>query len=216
MIGGPGAESWGKLEQKFSTPESLLSQFLRLFKSETAEEDEIKLDLVIPRKSEKVDGLTLWVAHKWIPFWHNLPQLSFKRAISSFRQNDASHEHDVEGRSSAEREKGAPGRKIIREKISCLCGPKPREHETANQETPTVQPTLDTYSMNSMLRFTSFFATVVACLLPTVAISVLSTMHSTAMLLGFIALFTAIFAMGLMSLTDPGTSRTEIFTATAA
>jgi hypothetical protein len=41
-------------------------------------------------------------------------------------------------------------------------------------------------------------------------------MHTTAELLGFIALFTAIFAIGLMVLTDSGTSRTEIFTATAA
>lgn len=215
-IGGPGAESWGKLEQNCSTSEGILSQFVHLFKSRNTEEDDIMLDLVVPRKCEKVDGLTLWVAHKWIPFWHNLPQWSFKRARSSSRQSDASHEHDVEDRSSAEREKGVPSRTSLRHKISRLCGwSEQHEPVTANQETP-VQPTLDTYSMNSMLRFTSFVATVVACLLPTVAISVLSTVHTTAMLLGFIALFTAIFAMGLMSLTDPGTSRTEIFTATAA
>lgn len=215
-IGGPGAESWGKLERNSPAPESLLSQFLHLFKSRTLEEDDIKLDLVVPRKCEKVDGLTLWVAHKWIPFWHNLPQWSFKLSRSSSSQSGASHEHDVEDRCSAEREKGVPSRTSLRCKMSRWCGwPKPHELVTSNEET-SVQPTLDTYSMNSMLRFTSFVATVVACLLPTVAITVLSTVHTTAMLLGFIALFTAIFAIGLMSLTNPGTSRTEIFTATAA
>jgi len=77
-------------------------------------------------------------------------------------------------------------------------------------------PTLVTYSMNVMLRFTSLVATLVACLLPIIAITVLSKMHTSAKILGYMALFTALFALGLMSLTPPGTSRTEIFTATAA
>jgi hypothetical protein len=217
QISGPGATSWGELNQEFHPPMSFLSQFLHLFEFRSHDENGMKLDLVVPRKYEKVDGFTLWVAHKWIPFWHNLPHFPrwpFKFRKPSLSQSNACPSHDVENRSSAEREKGVPGRKSLRRKISQMFQrSKPRETENSGA---AIKPTLDTYSMSGMLRFTSFVATVVACLLPTVAISVLSTVHTTAKLLGYIALFTAIFAMGLMGLTDSGTSRTEIFTATAA
>lgn len=75
---------------------------------------------------------------------------------------------------------------------------------------------LTVYSEARMLRFTSAVATIIACLLPTVAIAVLSSLQSTGELLGVIAAFTTIFAMGLMFLTDAATSRVQIFTATAA
>ncbi|KAF8854021.1 hypothetical protein BDZ45DRAFT_747999 [Acephala macrosclerotiorum] len=217
QISGPGATSWGELNQEPHPSLSFLSQFLHLFDFRSHNKDGMKLDLVVPRKYEKVDGLTLWVAHKWIPFWQNLPHFprwSSKHRKPSLSQSNTCPLHDIENTSSAEREKGVPGRKSLRRKISQMFQPsKPCEPE--NSDT-AIMPTLDTYSMSAMLRFTSFVATVVACLLPTVAISVLSTVHTTAKLLGYIALFTSIFAMGLMGLTDSGTSRTEIFTATAA
>jgi hypothetical protein len=102
----------------------------------------------------------------------------------------------------------------IREDIEAARQKKSEEKSPKqNDPGPT---TLVTYSMNAMLRFTSRVATLVACLLPIVAITVLSKLHTNAKVLGFIALFTALFALGLMGLTPPGTSRTEIFTATAA
>lgn len=55
----------------------------------------------------------------------------------------------------------------------------------------------------------------VACLFPTVGIAVLAKVHDTGMVIGFIALFTFLFAAGLMTLTNFGASRTEVFTATA-
>jgi len=67
-----------------------------------------------------------------------------------------------------------------------------------------------------MIRFTNHVATVIACLFPIIGIVVLSKIHTQAKILGFIALFTAVFAIGLMILTDSKTSRTDIFTATAA
>ncbi|KAH7011101.1 hypothetical protein EDB80DRAFT_384078 [Ilyonectria destructans] len=78
------------------------------------------------------------------------------------------------------------------------------------------QSKLETYSEMKMLRFTSAVATVVACLLPTLAIGVLTTAKGTLQKLGYIAGFTAMFSIGLMWLTDAGTSRVQIFTATAA
>jgi len=76
--------------------------------------------------------------------------------------------------------------------------------------------TINEYHGRRMVQFTSFIATIVACLLPTVAIAILAQLHTIADLLGLIAVLTAIFAGGLMLLVDSGTSRVEIFTATAA
>jgi len=71
-----------------------------------------------------------------------------------------------------------------------------------------------------MLKFTSFVATfvatVVACILPAGAIAVLATANTLRDKLLYIGGFTALFAIGLLWLTDVATSRIQIFTATAA
>ncbi|KAK0636771.1 hypothetical protein B0T17DRAFT_613453 [Bombardia bombarda] len=72
------------------------------------------------------------------------------------------------------------------------------------------------YSQSSILRFTAFVTMVAACLLPTVAIGVLTTAQTTLQKLGYIAGFTALFSIGVMWLTDASTSRIQVFTATAA
>jgi len=66
-----------------------------------------------------------------------------------------------------------------------------------------------------MTLFTSSVATLVACVLPIAAITVLSKLQSNSKTLGIMALFTVVFAGGLMYLAG-GASRVEIFTATAA
>ena len=66
-----------------------------------------------------------------------------------------------------------------------------------------------------MIRFTSAVATVVACLLPTLAISILTTARGITEILLYIGGFTALFAIGLMVLATD-TSMVQIFTATAA
>jgi len=76
--------------------------------------------------------------------------------------------------------------------------------------------TLATYSENRMLKFTSSVSTVVACLLPTVAITVLSKVEGLNNLLLCLAGFATVFSIGLIFLTNASTSRVEIFTATAA
>ena len=78
-----------------------------------------------------------------------------------------------------------------------------------------VQGRFHEYSDNALLRFTSAVATVVSCVLPTVAIGVLTTARGTVETLLYIGGFTALFAIGLMCLTNE-TSRVQIFTATAA
>lgn len=74
--------------------------------------------------------------------------------------------------------------------------------------------TVTKYSGDSIVRFTTSLTTVVACLLPTIAITVLSQVNGLRNLLLCLAGFATVFAAGLIFL---GTaSRVEIFGATAA
>lgn len=172
----------------------LLKQFLLLLRSlvwsPKPDKSRVNLDLVVPRQGHRVDGLTLWVAKEFVPFYHNLKEachrLTSKRARESLPLPNSSN-----GSNSTTN--------------TPITGAKRSE-----------PPTLNTYSEDRMLRFTSSVATVIACLLPTMAIAILAKLHSTGVLLGVIAALTAVFAIGLMFLTDAGISRVEIFTATAA
>ncbi len=67
-----------------------------------------------------------------------------------------------------------------------------------------------------ILKITALLATVVACVLPTVAIGILSTAKTKRDKLLYIGGFTALFAIGLLLFAEGGTSRIGIFTATAA
>ena len=88
-----------------------------------------------------------------------------------------------------------------------------------NKTTPKTQDeiekeTLTKYSERTIMRVTSSISTVMACLLPTVAITVLSQVHGLRNLLLCLAGFAIVFASGLIFL---GTAtRVEIFAATAA
>jgi len=77
------------------------------------------------------------------------------------------------------------------------------------------EDTFETHPDKNMQRFTSAVATVVACLLPTLAISVLTTARGMTETLLYIGGFTVMFAIGLMILAKD-TTTVQIFTATAA
>jgi hypothetical protein len=78
------------------------------------------------------------------------------------------------------------------------------------------QETLVSWSENGALRLTSTISTLVACLMPVVAISVLSQLHGIKNLLLCLAGFSLLFALGLIFLTQGTSKRTEVFAATAA
>jgi len=88
------------------------------------------------------------------------------------------------------------------------------DDNAANKGDPT-EDTFETHSEKNMQRFTAAVATVVACLLPTLAIGVLTTARGMTQTLLYIGGFTALFAIGLMILAKD-TSTVQIFTATAA
>ena len=193
-ISGHGHDIWGKITQKKDAPASLARQFghllLSIFWTKKIKKGEVDdLDLIVPRYDHKVDGLTQWVASEGVPFWESVQE------------------------SIRERWKGNR-RKMCLPFFESTATPDSAQEERRNPE--DIEPTLTKYSEHSILQFTSVVATILACLLPTAAIAVLSNMHTTGKLLGLIAGFTTAFALGLMMLTDAGTSRVQIFTATAA
>jgi len=71
------------------------------------------------------------------------------------------------------------------------------------------------YSGKTMKRWSSAIVTLVACVLPTASIAVLTTAETLRDRLLYIGGFTLLFAMGLMILAK-GVTRVQIFTATAA
>ncbi|TVY84138.1 hypothetical protein LSUE1_G003723 [Lachnellula suecica] len=220
---GPGSDSWGILAQKGQDDIGLGRHFWKLLKSifreERLQED---LDLVIPGKEEHTDSLTRWVATQGTPFWHKLKSTFretkiYKRVAQRWLSLCRPSTHVDEERRSQGEIPGDTSTVKNSRKDSFITIFRTRIFQ---QESPAESKdgcaSLSTYSISRMIRFTNFVATLIACLLPIVGIIVLSEVHTKAKTLGFIALFTAIFAIGIMVLTDSRTSRTEVFTATAA
>jgi hypothetical protein len=218
VISGPGSETWGELlPVSDSQPPPLTQEFFDVlrsaFQSKKPEKDD--LDLVVPCRVEKLDGFTRWIATKVVPLWQHykdrkksLWRILWMELGSRKETKEAGEE---KYHPSAKSDKSAftlPSMKQI------ILHPFQRNKPKENQAKSV--PTIQTYSENNIRRFTSHVATIIACLLPIVAIGVLSTMHRTPEIIGFITLFVGIFAIGLMCVADADTKRTDIFTATAA
>ncbi|EPE30330.1 hypothetical protein GLAREA_13053 [Glarea lozoyensis ATCC 20868] len=199
-IVGPGSKTWGSFDSErdlVATQKPAIQwQFLRLLWRLVWPKklDDGQNTLIVPRPIQKVDGLTRWVANEWVPFCEEL-----RRARRKLRDTDF-------WRTLCQWWKATKEKLHIDGEVS---------EEQQNTPCSCHVPKLNTFSERRMLVFTSSVATAVACALPIAAISVLSTLHSNAKTLGIIALFTVAFAGGLMYLVG-GSSRVEIFTATAA
>lgn len=225
-IVGRGAATWGHLAHEDDTT-TLGQQFGILLKSIFWPSKFVATEhkLVVPQKAKEVDGLTQWIAHEWVPFWDKVRKTKFWKSPPWNRP--WRHQKQINSQ--------LPGGTLYNEKsASSITSSVKRWNQMFHQskrdedlredtdQSPELNAkvapttTMNTYAMSRMLRFTSLVATLIACLLPIVGITVLSKIHTQPKILGFMALFTALFAIGLMWVTPPGTSRTEIFTATAA
>jgi Family of unknown function (DUF6594) len=191
---------------KDPAPTSLKSQtwhFIRSFLWPVKKE-KLEVDLIVPRSRSREDHLARWVANEFVPLWQclkderrskaniltqNITKTSLWQWFQKQRWSGVEASVDLEKAKTPE-----------------------TNSTTAESETRTI----NRYSGKRIVRFTAFVSTVAACLLPTVAIAVLAQLNTTAQLLGVIAVFTAVFAAGLMMLVEAGTSRVEIFAATAA
>jgi hypothetical protein len=152
------------------------------------------LDLISTRPPSEIDGFTRWVACYFIPFYEDFCQYrEAQKAEAERRKKQA--QHDLEMHSATR----AP----------------PVQPEELVKKVER-QPTLATWSEKGMLKFTASVSIVVACLLPIVAIAVLSYVKGLRNLLLCLAGFAVIFAVGLIFLTNGTISRVDIFTATAA
>jgi len=232
-VEGPGAHTWGNIPDAIPDTKSLGIQFVNLLRSIFWSRRKYNPDiphLIVPRRGHKVDGLTLWVANEFVPFWQSLKNFCRKSKSKFMKRTNKNDEEKQIGQpkigaeDSEEKNGGntsaSPSLRTNRWRMWKLSKTwKSKESNPESESDESKGPkrnSLNKYSHHRILLFTSSVATVLACLLPTVAIAVLSSLKSTGELLGVIAAFTAIFAIGLMALTDASTSRVEIFTATAA
>lgn len=149
-------------------------------------------DLALTKPLTKVDGLTHWWASQLVPFSKALK----RRWNLKEKRNSKKKPQDIEERADTE--------------AGSISSRAPFESKMEKEKT------LEYWSEDSALRLTSFFSTIVACLLPVIAISVLSQVHGTRNLLLCLAGFSLVFALGLIAMTQGTSKRTEVFAATAA
>jgi len=160
----------------------------RLFWASTPEKDD--LDLVATAPQNKIDGLTRWIVCDLMTSWKDWRE---------YRKNEKPERTtDVENSSTAS---GAS---------NPVVNPENWLEKVAKEDT------LETWNDNVPLRITSGISTIIACLLPVVAITILSQLHGLRNLLLCLAGFAFLFAVVLIFLTQGTSSRTEIFAATAA
>ncbi|KAF1924860.1 uncharacterized protein M421DRAFT_95190 [Didymella exigua CBS 183.55] len=156
-------------------------------------------DLAVSHPGIKIDGLSRWIVYRVAPLywvWREKKEHSKIRAQNSAMQLGASTSENILNPSVFDAEK--QGQQYV---------PKTEVR---------VQDTVRSMSESTALRFTSSLSTVIACLLPVVAIAVLTQVEGERNLLLCITGFAIIFAVGLIALTQGTSSRTEIFAATAA
>ncbi len=215
-IAGPGSESWGHLgfheREAHSIPSLIKQLFLilwALFWPGKPKEND--LDLVVPRAGHKYDRLAKWVADDLVPFWEKVKAPRVKSEKSDEEAPNAQEEKQQPIQSKQRTSKASP--------FSYTKQKQKKEKNESFGEGPENtfkgRLTLNEYSESSILLFTSFVATLIACLLPIVGIAVLSKLHKQPEMIGLIAVFTFLFAIGVMFLTG-GASKVEVFTATAA
>jgi len=170
------------------------------------------LDLVVTRPQGKIDGLTRWSVWYLIPFLESVRKY---REENRMKKNEEGAQQDVEKCT-----KSNPNRRHWPKRKPVKAGKQARLNGALRLNLGGRQvkkrKTIETWSEKTVLRITSGVSTVVACLLPVVAISVLSQLHGLRNLLLCLAGFSVIFAVGLIFLTQGTSTRVEIFTATAA
>lgn len=211
MLTGSTCATWGEISRKRSDKPTFgkLCQglFTGLFKSSNIKPEGIQDHLIIPRAGYKPDGLTMWVRNCFVPFWDGLWKTKSSKSFDEELADQVSKKNLILSRTFTD---------LSATKV-CHRPKQSKKHTTVpcNQKCRDLLDRLTTYSGSWILHVTSGLTTVVACLLPTAAISVLAKLHHMGEILGIIALFTGAFALGLICLTTT-TSRVEIFTATAA
>jgi hypothetical protein len=147
--------------------------------------EEFQEKLIVPREGfEQSDSLTLWVLHNFIPLYGHI----WRRA-------------------------GSPTFRSVLRRGGFFKHPRTRDSETSIRDRAGNLKETNYFSGLWILHMTFNVITVVACLLPTVAIVILAQVNSKGLVLRLITAFTAIFALGLI-LFSSSSSRRDVFIAT--
>lgn len=213
-ISGPGASTWGDLtalRQPKTAKPLLLQLFLQLFhllRNAFWPSRENGLDLVVPPRPDltKIDPISHSISELFELY------LNFRHAIRQARGSKP-NDHDEE--------LPTPTQKSREEKASIGAS---GTSESLGVPGPNDPPPILSGRMARVLILLGFtlgnlryiITTLVACLLPTVAIAILATLHTTPKLIGVIGALTFVFGIGLMFFTSKRPTRVEIFSATAA
>jgi len=146
--------------------------------------------LVVTQPNVKIDNLTKWVGYHLVPLWWEIKEIwAGNRKINPSNSDIEKPETSPHG---------------------------PQSAVPTAESRPKTFDTLESISEHTALRFTSGLTTVMACLMPVVAIAALTQVSGTRDLLLCITGFAVIFAILLIFLTQGTASRTDIFAATAA
>jgi len=187
-ISGNGEQStWGDLYEEHEIGPSLWSQLWRLIWALIwTNPPPSSFGLVATTSPRKYSNFTRWVVNYLVPF---------NKSFREFRKRRRNRRYsDVEN---------------VRSASIPLPPRKTRVQSGINAKSMGVWS-----SERGGLTLASPISTIVACLLPTIAIAVLSRLHGLTNLLLCLAGFVVIFALGVASFTN--CSRVEVFTATAA
>nr|CDP32742.1 Putative isoleucyl-tRNA synthetase [Podospora anserina S mat+] len=187
-VQGVGSEIWGD-QQKKPEPPPLRQQFMNLISFWNKTEPPTRADLVAPRWRKDVDGLTRWLAEELIPF---------REAVKNPHKREADDSESTAGQEGSEKT-------------------STNHVEDADKEAQKRRSRTDNvraYSGDTLLKLTYRGATLVACMLPIVAILCLSIVPNLYHKLAMITCFTVLFAIAVMCMTE-GT-RVQVFTATSA
>lgn len=215
LIRGKGEKIWGDYckEDPDEGPQSLWREFWTvIWRFVWLQPREDDLDLVVTRPQNKIYGLTRWAVWYLIPFIESVRKY---REVKREKKDELREPQDVEKST-----KSNPNRRHLLKRRLVKFGKQARLNGAPKLNLARAQVkkrnTIETWSEKTVIRITSGISTVVACLLPVVAIAVLSQLHRLRDLLLCLAGFAVIFAIGLIFLTQGTTTRVEIFTATAA
>jgi hypothetical protein len=207
-----GSEVWGNL---FGDPKGNLS-FAELFSQAwegflsrgmfwRPRPPRTRSDLVAPRPGVKIDAVAGWIAYTLIPW------------MSCFAARVAEMVGNM--RAFSKRTSDAEAGPRTRPKKPLVCALQSTNSTTHSLTYSYVhQDDIIPIPVAAVNKVTSLIATVVACVLPTVAIGVLTTTTSTDSTLHkllWIGSFTILFALGLTAFTNE-VSRVQIFMAAAA
>jgi hypothetical protein len=217
-IRGPGSASWGDISQDYERkPDSLLSQILGLFGSliflqKDSKEHKYGLVVIDPLGS-KIDPFTNWLFSRFLPVWQRLRDLWKQGFWSGKKDEKALPTHSL-----------SPRRYTIRNLWKREKSEKPgrRRSVFSQREADPIDGDLEAQKrfkppplISSLAKWISSFATLLTCLLPAIAITILAQLEHLKDLLLCLIGFTALFAMAIPYLSTDKRSNMEIFQASA-